>query len=154
MTSNITPKFDKKIEKFLIAFGIPTGLYKVITRAYQQLRVMPYDLAELEGGKSKFSGEIKLDEAYFWGRRKGKRGREGSGKSVIFGLLDRKGRMYTKMVEEFSADPLMARTKTSMRKGSVYYTDVFGGSQSLRRWGNHRTLNHKKAFLSKRTINL
>lgn len=44
-------------------------------------------LAELEGGKLK--GEIELDEAYFGGRRKGKRGRAAAGKSAVIGLLER-----------------------------------------------------------------
>ena len=45
---------------------------KVVTRVYQRLREALYHLAELEGGKLK--GEIELDEAYFGGKRKGKRG--------------------------------------------------------------------------------
>jgi len=70
---------------------------KVITRVYQRLREMLYHLSELEGGKLK--GEIELDEAYFGGRRKGKRGRGAGGKSVVFGLLEREGRVYTQVVE-------------------------------------------------------
>src|SRR3989338_5971597 len=46
--------------------------YQVVTRVYQHLREAIYHYAELEAGKLK--GEIEIDEAYFSGRRKGKRG--------------------------------------------------------------------------------
>ncbi|APC96507.1 putative transposase [Francisella frigiditurris] len=41
-----------------------------------------------------FAGEIEVDESYFGGARKGKRGRGASGKIPVFGLLKRNGR-YT-----------------------------------------------------------
>lgn len=78
---------------------------KVVSRVYQRLREALFHLCELEGGKLK--GEIELDEAYFGGRRKGKRGRGAAGKSVVFGLLEREGRVYTKVVESVSAEVLM-----------------------------------------------
>jgi transposase len=56
---------------------------KVVTRVYQRLREALFHLTELEAGRLK--GEIELDEAYFGGRRKGKRGRGAAGKSVVFG---------------------------------------------------------------------
>ena len=56
-----------------------------------EMREAWYHLADLEGGKLK--GEIELDEAYFGGRRKGKRGRAAAGKSVVFGLLEREHRV-------------------------------------------------------------
>ena len=59
---------------------------KVITRVYQKLREAIFHVAELEAMESKLSGEIELDEAYFGGRRKGKRGRGAAGKSIVFGL--------------------------------------------------------------------
>ena len=34
-----------------------------------------------------FGGEIEVDESYFGGRRKGKRGRGAAGKIPVFGLL-------------------------------------------------------------------
>ena len=40
-------------------------------------------------------GEVEIDESYFGGQRKGKRGRGASGKTIVFGLLKRNGRVYT-----------------------------------------------------------
>lgn len=118
--------------------------YQTVTRVYQHLREAIYHVAELEGGKLK--GEIELDEAYFGGRRKGRRGRGAAGKSIVFGLLERNGRVYTKVVESVTADELMTHIKRHTRKGSVYYTDTFRSYNSLKRWGKHHRLNHGKAF--------
>lgn len=122
---------------------------KVITRIYQRLREALFHLTELEAGRLK--GEIELDEAYFGGRRKGKRGRGAAGKSVVFGLLERDGKVYTKVVQSVTAEALMRHIKTRTRKGSVYYTDAFRGYQSLKRFGKHHTVSHSKSFVDRRT---
>jgi transposase len=124
---------------------------KTVTLIYQQIREAIYYLSELES--SKLKGEIELDEAYFGGRRKGKRGRGAGGKSIVFGLLERDGRVYTKVVEHVSAEELMTHIKQKTRKGSVYYTDAFRGYQSLKRYGKHHTINHTKSWMDKRTKN-
>jgi transposase len=124
---------------------------KVITRVYQRLREALFHLTELEAGRLK--GEIELDEAYFGGRRKGKRGRGAAGKSVVFGLLERDGKVYTKVVQSVTAEELMRHIKGHTRKGSVYYTDAFRGYQSLQRYGKHHTVNHSKSHVDKRTKN-
>jgi len=124
---------------------------KVVTRVYHRMREALYHLTELEAGKLK--GEIELDEAYFGGKRKGKRGRAAAGKSVVFGLLERDGRVYTKVVESVSAEELMQHIQAKTRKGSVYFTDAFRGYQSLKRYGKHHTVNHTKSFVDRRTKN-
>ncbi len=88
---------------------------KVVTRVYQHLREVLFHTAELEG--MKLSGEIELDESYFGGVRKGKRGRGAAGKSIVFGLLERDGRVYTKVVENVSAKILMQHITTHTCKG-------------------------------------
>ena len=132
------------------AYRVATDLgidYQSVTRVYQHLREAIYHVTELEGGKLK--GEIELDESYFGGRRKGKRGRGAAGKSIVFGLLERNGRVYTKVVEQVTADELMAHIRQHTRKGSVYYTDTFRSYNSLKRLGKHHRLNHSKAFAYK-----
>ena len=125
--------------------------YQTITRVYQRTREAIYHVAELEG--SKLSGEIEMDESYFGGRRKGKRGRGAQGKSIVFGLLEREARVYTRVVEGVSADELMEIIRKKTRKGSVYYTDKFRSYNSLKRWGKHHTINHSKGMVDKKTKN-
>ena len=125
--------------------------YQSVSRVYQRLREAVYHVAELEGKKLK--GEIELDEAYFGGRRKGKRGRGARGKSIVFGLLERDGRVYTRVVEGVSADDLMTIIRKKTRKGSVYFSDKFRSYNSLKRLGKHHTVDHSKSMVDKRTKN-
>ena len=124
---------------------------KVVTRIDQRLREVLFHTTELEGAR--LSGEIELDESYFGGKRKGQRGRGAAGKSIVFGLLERDGRVYTKVVEDVSAETLMTHIEQHTRKGSVYFTDAFRGYQSLQRYGKHLLVNHSKDFVDKRTKN-
>lgn len=47
-----------------------------------------------------FDGQVELDESYFGGVRKGKRGRGAAGKVAVFGILKRGGKVYTKVVSD------------------------------------------------------
>jgi len=121
--------------------------YQAVTRVYGRIRYIIWHLCELEGAK--MSGEIEVDEAYFGGKRKGNRGRAAAGKSVVFGLLERDGRVYTRVVQSVSAPVLMDIIKKKSRKGSVYYTDSFKSYNSLHRYGKHHRINHGKTFKNK-----
>lgn len=118
--------FYQQVPAYRLAHDLAVDA-KVISRVYQKLRAAIFHVAELEAMESKLSGEIELDEAYFGGRRKGKRGRGAAGKSVVFELLERDGRVYTKVVENVSAETLMTHIRANTRKGSVYYTDASRG---------------------------
>jgi transposase len=144
--------FYQQVPAYRLASDLGVDV-KVITRVFQRLRTILFHTAELEGAANKLSGEIELDEAYFGGRRKGQRGRGAAGKSLVFGLLERGGRIYTKVIENADAATLMAHIQQRTRKGSVYFTDLFRGYNSLRRYGVHRTVNHSKQFVDRRTKN-
>jgi len=50
---------------------------------------------------SPLSGEIEVDESYFGATRvRGKRGRGARGKTIVFGLLKREGKVYTEIVPD------------------------------------------------------
>jgi transposase len=83
--------FHQQQPAYRLATDLDTD-YKTITRVYQKLREAIYHVAELEG--KRLSGEVEMDESYFGGRRKGKRGRSAKGKNIFFGLLERDGRVY------------------------------------------------------------
>jgi len=99
-------------------------------------------------------GEIECDESYFGGRRKGNRGRGSSGKTKVFGMLERKGKIFTTVVDDVSADSLMGAIKRYSVKGSVFYTDQFKSYKSLKFYGKHYTVDHAIRFKrGKRHIN-
>ena len=55
------------------------------TLYYRKLREI---IAEQIAHEAPVSGEIEVDESYFGGHRKGKRGRGAAGKVAVFGLLE------------------------------------------------------------------
>jgi transposase len=55
-----------------------------------------------------FSGAIEVDESYFGGSRKGKRGRGAAGKVPVFGLLKRGGKLYAKAIPNVRGKTLKA----------------------------------------------
>lgn len=122
--------------------------YPVVSRVFRDIRVLLYHQCELEGRK--LSGKIEIDDAYFGGKRKGKRGRGAAGKSVVLGLLERDGKVYTKVVETLTAPHLMEIIRRKTRKGSVYYTDTFTSYNSLKQYGKHLKVNHEKALVTRR----
>ena len=68
---------------------------------------------------------MEADESYFGGRRKGKRGRGAAGKVPVFGIIERKGRVWVQPVEDVSAETLLDATVRKVRRGSLVYTDKY-----------------------------
>jgi hypothetical protein len=68
--------------------------YKTAWRMGQQIRVL---MAKADGFEM-LKGHVELDEAYVGGYRPGKRGRGAAGKTVVFGLKERGGRMQAQSV--------------------------------------------------------
>ena len=61
-------------------------------------------------------GEFELDESYFGARRiRGKRGRGAAGKTPVFGLLKRGGKVYVEVVKNCSKSELMPITRPYLR---------------------------------------
>ena len=54
-----------------------------------------------------YAGSVELDESYFGGRRKSRRGRGAAGKVVVFGILKRNGRVYTIVVDNAKSESLL-----------------------------------------------
>ena len=48
-----------------------------------------------------------MDESYFGGHRKGKRGRGAGGKVAVFGILKHGGKVYTQVILDAKTDTLM-----------------------------------------------
>jgi len=70
-----------------------TGLNRNTVNRY--FRLIRERIVDLCNQTSPFSGEIEVDESYFGARRvKGKRGRGASGKTPVFGILQRGGKVY------------------------------------------------------------
>ena len=53
-----------------------------------------------------FDGSVELDESYFGGHRKGKRGRGAADKVAVLGILKRGGKVYTVVIENAKRETL------------------------------------------------
>lgn len=58
-----------------------------------------------------FDGSIELDDSYFGGRRKGKRDRSAAGKVAVFGILKRRGKVFTLVVDNTKQKTLLSVIK-------------------------------------------
>jgi transposase-like protein len=69
-------------------------------------------------------GEFECDESYFGAKRvRGKRGRGAAGKTPVFGLLKRDGKVFVTVVKNCSKEELMPVIKGCALEGSVIHTD-------------------------------
>ncbi len=116
---------------------------------YNRLRVIISE--HLEEDASEFlSGEIEVDESYFGGRRKGKRGRGAGGKTPVFGLLKRGGRVYTKIIPDARGETLMPIIQEKVIPDSIVYSDCWQGYNVLDvSEFRHYRINHSKLFADK-----
>ena len=108
------------LQKVLLAVKL-FELETSIRKASQQLELAYnttyslYDLIRqiiltLTSEKKRFKGEIEVDESYFGGRRKGKRGRGAANKIPVFGILERGGKVQVDVVEDVKGDTLLNLT--------------------------------------------
>lgn len=97
---------------------------------YRKIReVITYHL-ELEAHEV-FEGAVELDESYFGGVRKGKRGRGAAGKVAVFGILKRGGKVYAKVVPDTKSDTLMPIITRKIAPDGVVYTDCYRSYNAL-----------------------
>ena len=115
---------------------------------FQKLREI---IAEQLAAETPFlSGEIEVDESYFGGRRKGKRGRGAAGKVPVFGLLKRGGRVHTVMIEDTKSATLVGIIRQTVTPDSIVYTDCYRSYDVLdvSEFRHHR-INHSLLFAEK-----
>ena len=97
-----------------------------------------------------FFGEIEVDESYFGGSRKGKRGRGAKAKTPVFGLLKRGGKVYTKVIPNAKGDTLIPIIERKVIPDSIVYSDSWRGYNALDvSEFKHMRINHNKLFADK-----
>lgn len=72
-----------------------------------------------------------MDESYFGGVRKGKRGQGAAGKMPVFELLKRSGSKYTVMIPNARKTTLMPIMERVIQPDSIVYTDSFSSCDAL-----------------------
>ena len=98
-----------------------------------------------------FNGEVEIDESYFGGVRKGKRGRGAAGKVVGFGMLKRYGKIFTVAVQNTKAKTLMNEIALKIKPDSVVYSDAYHSYDTfdVSEFHHHR-INHSDVFVDEK----
>ncbi|AMD93067.1 transposase [Desulfomicrobium orale DSM 12838] len=82
--------------------------------------------------ESPVQGEVEVDESYFGACRvKGVRGRGAKGKTIVFGLFKRDGRVYTEIVPDCSKITLQGIIRGRVKLESIIHSDGWRGYDGL-----------------------
>ena len=133
---------DVEASKIAVLTGISRN---TVNRTLKAIRKRISEFCELESPFAQ--GEIEIDESYFGARRvRGVRGRGAGGKTVVFGLIKRKGKVYTQVVKNCSVKELVPIIRKRVGIDSVIYTDGFKTYDGLVNFGykKHYRIHHGK----------
>ena len=121
-----------------------------INKILKSLRLRIVEFCEAESPFE--AGEVEIDESYFGARRvRGKRGRGARGKTIVFGLIKRQGKVYTQVVKNCSAKELIPIIEDRVHKDSTVYTDTFRTYDGLVNFGykKHYRIKHSENEFAK-----
>lgn len=118
--------------------------YKTAWRMAHELRKL---MATADSsGKGPLSGHVEIDETFVGGKKHGKGRKAGmENKTVVFGMLERDGRVIAGPVPDRYKVTLEPIIKKNVERGSMVSTDEHGAYRDLAGIGfNHGTVNHAK----------
>jgi transposase len=121
--------------------------YPTVLKACHTIRLSI--LAQNKDYHELMHGEVEMDESYFGGKRKGKRGRGAAGKVPVFGILERDGVVRVDVTKDVTAESLLNMTVKIVKRGSVVYTDKYKSYDALMFCGyRHLRVDHGKRFVT------
>ena len=102
---------------------------KTVNRIFNKIRK---HITSLSGTEEADKGEFEVDESYFGAKRvRGKRGRGAAGKTPVFGLLKRGGKVHVSIVKNCSKEALMPIITGKVLEGSTIHSDGWGAYDGL-----------------------
>jgi transposase len=122
-----------------------SGLNRNTVNRY--LRLIRQSVAEHCERESPFSGDIELDESYFGARRvRGKRGRGARGKTIVFGVYKRNGRVYTEIIPNCKKASIQAIIRGKVELTATLHTDGFRSYDGIVHMGyqKHYRVRHDR----------
>lgn len=124
--------------------GINRNTINAYYNRFREL-ILQYSLQE----QKRELGEFELDESYFGARRiRGKRGRGAAGKTPVFGLLKRNGKVFVTIVPNCSREELMPIIQGKILEGSTIHTDGWKAYDGLilNGYNHYRVFHHENEF--------
>jgi len=111
--------------------------YKTAWRMFHQIRSL------LQEDNEPTSGEFELDETYIGGKSQGKRGRGAEGKTPVFGIVERNGKVTAVATDNIKSSTLLPIIKERVLPKSMVYTDEYLIYDGLKKQGyNHQRVHH------------
>ena len=114
--------------------AVLTGLSRrSVNDIYGRIRQrLSEDCERRAGLDGRAAGEVELDESYFGPRRvRGKPGRGASGKTIVFGIFERGGRVYTEIVADCRRKTLQAIIRGRVGVEAELHSDGWSGYDGL-----------------------
>ena len=117
-----------------------------VNKIYNLLRIR---IVEISLNSQPELGEFELDESYFGAKRvRGKRGRGAAGKTPVFGILKRDGKVFVNIVKNCSRVQLMPIIQGKILEGSTIHTDGWRAYDGLilNGYDHYRVFHSKDEF--------
>ena len=116
---------------------------KTVNRLFYKIRLR---IAEISVASTPELGEFEVDESYFGARRvRGKRGRGAAGKTPVFGILKRDGKVFVNVVKNCKKEQLLPIIEGKVLEGSTIYSDGWKSYDGLILNGyDHYRVYHSK----------
>lgn len=154
--SRLASSIQQELIRQFVA-GVPARVAAELTGGNRNTAILYFHklrelIAEKLAEEAPFlEGEVEVDESYFGGARKGKRGRGAAGKVPVFDLLKRGGRVHAVMIPDAKAPTLMGIIRERIEPDSIVYTGGFGSYDMLdvSEFHHHR-INHSEKFVEAR----
>jgi transposase-like protein/predicted RNA-binding Zn-ribbon protein involved in translation (DUF1610 family) len=90
-----------------------------------------------------FDGDVEMDESYFGGSKHGKRGRGASGKTAVFGIAQRDGKVEARIVANTGGKVILPIVDKNVARTAKVYTDEYRVYNALPVMGyKHETIPH------------
>jgi transposase len=135
--------------------------YNDVIKIYQQIRER---ISEISSNEGQLKGIVEADESYFGGinRKRNKKYRKqgvgrgrGTDKSPVFGIRERKGKVYIDVLKDITEEQIESIIENKVRKGSVIMTDEFKSYKGLIYKGYiHRFVEHNKEEYGRGNIHI
>jgi transposase len=111
--------------------------YKCAWRMAKQIRILFTQVGAI------LENIVEADETYIGGKSQGKRGRGAEGKTPVFGLVQRKGKVVAHVVNNTKSSTIIPIVQNNVQTGSTMMTDEFGTYNPIRKAGyEHQRVNH------------
>ena len=98
------------------------------TLFYRKLRIIIAENSQQQSPE--LSDDVEVDEMYY-GQRKGSIGRNPKGKIILFGMIERKGKVIIKQVKNCKAKTLIPLIEANVSKNTTIYTDTFSSYKKI-----------------------